>query len=363
MFTALLIALVHTVQTAPSAQLAYLAGVDPDSRTLAIYDPQRRETRVIGNGNRDGAPRWSPDGAWIAYSTQGEEGLEMRIVQPDGADTRTVSKAYTWNDYPRWSPDANLLAYAAGEGVQKRVMVYDIEAGRETEWGGGRSGLLRPAWLPRNDLLLLLTTEENSDWLQQLVPAGVDTKTVPALLAMGVIGLPGAFTTDIIIVTEHGAAPLPASVLPSPEPHEEWAAEPAPDGKALAFESNDAGDREIFVLSRRGASDISNHHAADWNPSWSPDGHWIAFESFRDGTRGIYRISRDSVRVIPVAVDATADCWGAAWAPGGDWLAYVSDRSGSPGVYATQVESGETVTLVDTPAEELSPEWAPEGKP
>ena len=355
--TALVVAFA-TGATLPSGQLAYLAGSELDDRTLCVLDVATRASQPIGNGRRDGAPRWSPDGAWIAYTTQGPDGIEMRIVRPDGTASRTVSKAHDSNEQPRWSPNGAFLAYAGGDGLEKRIMVYDLDADREVAWGGGRSGLMRPVWLPRNDLLLLLTSEESA-WAEQIVPPGADMKTMPALLAMGIIGLPGMFTTDILIVTEHGAAPLPPTVLPSMAPHEEWCAEPAPDGKALAFESNDGGDREVFVLTKRGAADISNHHAADWNPIWSPDSRWLAFESFRDGTRGIYRISRDSVRVIPVAVDAVADCWGAVWSPNGAWLAYVSNRSGNPSIYVTEIESGETYPMTDAPGEELAPDWSP----
>lgn len=358
MLGAILCLAAYATAAMPTGQLAYLAGTDLDDRTLCILDLDDRSSRPIGNGQRDGEPRWSPDGTWIAYTTQGENGLEVRILRPDGSDSRTVSSAYSWNESPRWSPDGRFLAYSGGEGLEKRILVYDMEAEVESAWGRAGAALLRPAWLPRNDLLLLLTSEDSA-WAEQIVPSGADMKSTPALLAIGIVGLPGSFSTDIFIVTAHGAAPLPPTVLPSLEPHAEWCAEPAPDGKALAFESNDGGDREVFVLTKRGAADVSNHHAADWNPVWSPDSRWLAFESFRDGMRGIYRISRESVRVIPVAVDATADCWGASWSSDGRFIAFVSTASGNPSLYAADIERGEITALTDAPGEELAPAFAP----
>lgn len=358
MLVALVAIATHVSIGLPSGHLAYLSGTDLDDRTLCVVDLSTSTHQRVGNGRRDGAPCWSPDGEWIAYTTNGEEGVEVRILRPDGTGSKAVSQAHTWNESPRWSPDGKRLAYAGGEGLQKTIMVYDLVSGEEQAWGGGHPGLLRPTWLPRNDLLLLLTSEDSA-WAEQIVPVGADIKTTPALLAMGIVGLPGAFTTDIFVATPFGAAPLPPTVLPSIEPREEWCAEPAFDGKALAFESNDGGDREIFVLTKRGAADVSNHHAADWNPVWSPDSRWLAFESFRDGMRGIYRISRDAVRVIPVAVDANADCWDATWSSDGQHIAYVSNRDGDPSIYITAIEGGGVEALMDAPGEELAPAWSP----
>ena len=110
----------------------------------------------------------------------------------------------------------------------------------------------------------------------------------------------------------------------------EWHVEPSPDGSGVAFESNDGGDREIFVLTKKGTADVSNHRAADWAPVWSPKGEWLAFESFRDGRRGIYRVFPQTARVLPVAVSNDADNWWPTWSPNGEWLVFVSNRTGDP---------------------------------
>jgi Tol biopolymer transport system component len=359
MLTLMLLA-VQAGAALPAGSIAYVSGADPDTRVVCVVTLPERQIRTIGHGRRDGAPKWSPGGAWIAYNTNADQGVEMRIVRPDGAESRTLSSAYAWNEQPRWSPDGTMVAYAAGDGLQKHIMVYDLATGQESQWGANLSGLWRPVWLPRNELLVLLTAEEDAAWLEQLFPTGADGYQAPTLLAMGIRGLPGSLTTDIMLVTEHGAAALPHSVLPSPEPYEEWAAEPAPDGRAVAFESNDGGDREIFVLTHRGAANVSNHPAADWNPVWSPDGRGLVFESFRDGHRGIYRVSRDSVRVTPIAVDAVADCWAPTWSPDGQWIAYVSNRTGNPDIFAVHLASGETLQITDSADEDLAPDWAAE---
>src|SRR5579862_1595630 len=58
----------------------------------------------------------------------------------------------------------------------------------------------------------------------------------------------------------------------------------SPDGKSLAFSSDRAGNRDLFVidLATRRVRQLTVHSADDDSPAWSPDGKWIAFQSTRD---------------------------------------------------------------------------------
>ena len=149
--------------------------------------------------------------------------------------------------------------------------------------------------------------------------------------------------------------------LPGSEPgYVEWALEPDPRARSVAYESNDGGDREIYVASfTKGISNVSNHRAADWNPVWSDDYQWLAFESFRDGRRGVYRVLVGTGNVLPVAVREGADCWAPAWAPDDEWIAFVSDEEGVPRIYAVAPEGGEAVRLTDGKEWALAPAWRP----
>jgi len=325
----------------PPGQIAYVSGTEQEDQTVCIVDVATGVIRRVGNGRRDGAPVWSPDGRRLAFESEQDGGKRsIFVVEADGTGLRPLAHARDWNTAPRWSPDGARLAYSAGDLAERRITVYDLETGAETAWGGDKVPLLRPVWIG-NDTL---------------VAVGFVSRQAAAAGAAG--DAPEA-STEVFYVGRSQATLFPTTQ----KRYVEWAVEPDPRGKSVAYESNDGGDREIFVASlEMGVRDVSNHREADWNPVWSPDGDWVAFESFRGGRRGVYRVFPKTQRVFAVAASDAYDNWAPAWSSDGQWLAFVSDRNGQPDLYIAPVDDGEAIRLTDHAGPDLAPAWRPEGR-
>ncbi len=347
------------VAAEPSGWIAYLAGSEPGSLCVHVLDVAGKSDTRIGPGDCDGAPVWSPDGAWLAFNTKKPEGMGIVLVKQGGTDTCLISHANEWNAYPQWSPDGRMLAYEGGEDFAQRIMVYDVDAKTETAWGGDAKGLMRPMWLPNFRLLFTL----NADPHVKSGNAALDRiKAGPVIVASGVAGHPNSLSTGLFFVTAETAVPFPQEALPSATgEYAEWMARPSPNGLRLAFESNDGGDREIFCYTRDRAVDMSNHRAGDWNPVWSADSHWLAFESFRGGRRGVYRIFADTARVSTIASSPDYDDWAPTWSPDGKWIAYVSNRTGDPEIYVSDPTGERAIRLTEHPGLDYAPAWRPKG--
>ena len=275
---------------AQSGQLAFLASTGQEDQCCSILDLETRRIHPVGPGKRDGAPRWAPDGQWLAFESAQPQGLGVYVVRASGDAGRFINEHYEWNHSPRWAAEGHRLAYSSDSemGMRQVLMVYDLDTAKEEVWGGSdHLGMQRPIWMPSLDLMKALSPDTDLSW------EGVDTATLleeahahGALLAVGFVGKPGALSTEIFLVTRTQRIPLLPLIKEDTARYVEWGVEMNRKGQRIAYESNDGGDREIFVISKRGLTDISNHRAADWNPVWSPDGYWLAFESFRGGRRG-----------------------------------------------------------------------------
>lgn len=350
----------------PTGQIAFVSGADQSSQCVCVLDLASGQVTRVGPGTGDGAPRWSPDGAWIAFETQTSGKLGVQVVRPDGTQGRALKHKYDWNHEPRWSADGRFLAYAADvkDGFEQAVVVYELANDTETEWNAGRTRIVRPVWLPNFKLMKALNPDQGFTWkdvdTDQFILEALDTG---AVVAIGLVGDAKKSSTEPFIITRTQCAPILQLLTKDSLRFAEWAMEPSPDGERIAYESNEGGDREVYVISKRGITNVSNHHAADWNPVWGPDGKWVAFESLRSGRRAVYRAFPDTARVFPVAETANADCWSATWSPDAAWIAYVSDQSGRPEIFVTAAENGESKQLTNESGPNLAPDWRPAPKP
>ena len=353
--------LVTAAHAAPSGQLALVVGEEQETQRATVYDLATQQQTPVGPGRRDGAPSWSPDGTRLAFHTEAEGKLGIYIVNADGSGGQRLTHAHGWNQDPRWSPDGKRVAYTVSidDEPLTTIGVYDLEAGTESFWGGEQKGLMRPVFMPNLLLLLALQPDASEKALADPIADGLRTEATAAdaagvLLSIGLVGAPGKLSTEPFIATRGFALPVLPLVPDYNDSlrYAEWFAEPNVKGDRLAFETNDGGDREIFVLGKRGLSNVTNNAAADWAPTWSHDGRSVAFESFRSGRRGVYRVFTDTARVLPVLAAPNSDAFAPSWSPDGKFIACTSTSSGQAQVNLVDLKSGEATPLkIDLPSD------------
>ncbi|MCZ7546246.1 MAG: hypothetical protein M5R40_23190 [Anaerolineae bacterium] len=99
-----------------------------------IYSVLPGETprRLIASVRTDWFPRWSPDGARVAFVSGGPDAddFQIYVADADGSNVRQVTTdAAALKGFPVWSPDGTRLAYVAAVDGARDVFVIDVAGG------------------------------------------------------------------------------------------------------------------------------------------------------------------------------------------------------------------------------------------
>ncbi len=137
----------------------------------------------------------------------------------------------------------------------------------------------------------------------------------------------------------------------------------SPDGARIAFESNRAGNYEIYSMKIDGSDvrRLTNNAADDGSASWSPDRTKIAFHTNRYGNYEIATMNADGTGVTRLTSNAAIDAF-PSWSPDGTKIVFVSTRSGGDFDLVTMAANGSGQTVIlDTAEDEVNSVWAPDG--
>ncbi len=234
---------------------------EADTRRAALWmihlaKPDLPARQFTNGKHRDRSPQWSPDGAWLAFISDREDGSQIWLMPADGGEARRVTAMRHGASHPRWSPDGKSLLFLA-----------EARPGEDPLIGGKED---RTAREKREATRLRHVTRIQYRW------DGEDIRE----------GRTHIWRVDVAEIVAHlpdAQMPLPVMMTSGDYDH----ADPAwsPDGRAIVFVSDRADERDanrtddVWVMdvasgemSRITTIPSENHH-----PVWSPDGRCVAW--------------------------------------------------------------------------------------
>jgi tricorn protease len=143
----------------------------------------------------------------------------------------------------------------------------------------------------------------------------------------------------------------------------------SPDGKSIAYFSDESGEYELCIRNQSGAGEVRHINLGNppsffYTPTWSPDSKKIAYS---DKRLNLWYVDLD--HPTPKLIDT--DLFGGfgptqlgqVWAPDNKWIAYVKQLpSGQHAVFVYSLDQGKASQITDGMSDALYPAWDKNGK-
>jgi serine/threonine-protein kinase len=254
-----------------NGSLVYIPGQSArPTRSLVMTDRDGQTVPLAGGRGAYQHPRLSPDGRQVALAIEGDSGSDIWILDLQrGTRTRLTSDGAS--AFPIWTPDGRSVTYHSSASSPWTLFARAADASS-----------------PARPLLSLARPDAGAPAMATLLPGTLPTLsgTNPQFpMSWSGDGRALAFTErkpsaerDIWVV-EEGSNPTPFLVTP----FDESAPAFSPDGKMLAYVSDESGRPEVYVQPYPGPGGrwlISTAGGTD--PLWSGDGRELLYRSGDD---------------------------------------------------------------------------------
>ena len=324
-----------------------------------------RTPRPFTNGNkRDSAPRWSPDGRWLAFvSDRGDEKTKAQIylIPTDGGEARPLTSMENGAGEPAWSPDGRHLAFTARLNAEELGAESTAEQAQESETPSDPDEMQRRAEekdkreKEKADPRVIRRfgyragTSYYDDRTAHLYVLELDPETGE------VQGKPRRLTADERNYADPRWMPDGSALLATVDRQ--------PDTDDLFYHADvvrvplEGGEPQI----------LTGPDTADHNPWPSPDGAWIAYNSLpgdemsiANGEIKLIPATGGEPRLLTAELDAHAQDF--SWLPDGQGLCCLVSERGRIDLRRVPLDGGPVETLLTADREILSYDLSPHGQ-
>jgi len=263
-------------------------------RETPVAPPQRTLTRVTFDEGLQNEPTWSPDGRYIAYSSDRGGKTDIWVQQVSGGDPIQITKGPGHHWQPDWSPDGKYIAYRSEEG-EGGIYVVPALGGAGLERKIAPFGYY-PQWSPDGSKVLFQTLFTVTGHWNRFYVAQLDGSAPREVLAEFIAQNRLSAASAVWYPDGKRVTVWVGDLSPSPS---FWTV-PIAGGPGIKLEIAPAVQRKLAEASGEGEVGLQ---LGDYSFSWSPFGDVIYFERSYRGAKNIWKMTVDPKTLRATAID------------------------------------------------------------
>jgi len=346
--------------------------------------------RLTVNKARDAYPRFSPDGKWIAFSSDRNGNLDVFIMAANGGTAKQLTHHSADDTVLGWTPDGSGVLFSSQRGEDFMGLLYVVSVNGGMPWRAGPDMGNAASFSP-DGKRIAYNPKGQVYWRKYYR---------------------GSYATDVWIEDVSAKKFTQLTDFDGLDSWPMW----GKDGIYFVSDRDGSGLTNIWRIGESGgkAEKVTQFKAGDVRfPSISADGRTIVFEH----DFGVWKLDTATKRATPIKLDIDAETQendsevrtfsseaddydlapnarrivvsthgelftvpvdegdikqltdspardrGVAYSPDGKWVAYISDASGREELYVTALDgTGQPQKLTDIDALKLGYNWSPDSK-